>query len=226
MTAIKENLKRISDSLIAKAPEVYALLRPGLKSEEIEKITKDLPFTLPEEILELYQWHNGLSKHIGIYEWLYWESSFYFDSLTEAIECIAQESFCCFLAFLGFIHENGGDYYSISLDKDLFSVIVLDEDTFFNSWNSKQIFACQLNSKPVVKMNKFALDENDCLDCLDCEEEDEDEDDFEKYFPIVEPEPKDFLQKRKIYNNLSQLIAKIADCCDRGLERIEINENS
>jgi hypothetical protein len=61
------------------------------------------------------------------------------------------------------------------------------------------------------------LDENDCLYC-------DDEDDFVQYLSIVEREPRDFLQERKIYNSLSQLIAEIADCCDRGLERIEINE--
>jgi hypothetical protein len=136
MTAVKENLKRISDSLIAKAPELYTLLRPGLKPEEIEEITKDLPFTLPEEIVELYQWHNGLSKEIGLYGWLHWESSFYFPSLTKAIEGITKikinGNIDCFLSLFGIIHENGGDYYSSCLDRYINSIIILYDGDYYH----------------------------------------------------------------------------------------------
>ena len=37
MTVIKQNLKRIWDCLVTKAPEITSLLQPGLKPEEIEK---------------------------------------------------------------------------------------------------------------------------------------------------------------------------------------------
>ncbi|MFN6564517.1 MAG: hypothetical protein RMY28_032630 [Nostoc sp. ChiSLP01] len=56
MTEIQENLKRIWDCLVTKAPEITSLLQPGLKPEEIDEITKDLPFKLPEEVYEIYQW--------------------------------------------------------------------------------------------------------------------------------------------------------------------------
>lgn len=55
MMGIKENLKRIWDCLVTKPPEITSLLQPGLKPEEIDEITKGLPFKLPEEVYEVYQ---------------------------------------------------------------------------------------------------------------------------------------------------------------------------
>jgi hypothetical protein len=43
-------------------------LNPGLSSQEIETITKDLPFPLPPEIHELYRWRNGTSTDEFKYE--------------------------------------------------------------------------------------------------------------------------------------------------------------
>lgn len=34
-------------------------LQPGLSKDEIDNLAKDLPFQLPLEIYELYQWKNG-----------------------------------------------------------------------------------------------------------------------------------------------------------------------
>jgi len=34
-------------------------LQPGLSKTEIDQIVQDLPFTIPSEIYELYQWRNG-----------------------------------------------------------------------------------------------------------------------------------------------------------------------
>ena len=65
MTAIKNNLKQIWDCIKQKAPEIKDLFQPGLKPEEIDEITKHLPFRLPEEVYELYQWRNGLLDNTG-----------------------------------------------------------------------------------------------------------------------------------------------------------------
>jgi len=65
MTAIKNNLKRIWDCIEQKASELKNLFQPGLKSKEIDEITKDLPFRLPQEVYELYQWRNGLLNNTG-----------------------------------------------------------------------------------------------------------------------------------------------------------------
>jgi cell wall assembly regulator SMI1 len=40
----------------------FELFTPGLSQQEIDSLTKDLPFQLPDEILELYQWRNGVSE--------------------------------------------------------------------------------------------------------------------------------------------------------------------
>ena len=88
MTVIKENLKRIWDCLVTKAPEITSLLQPGLKREEIDEIIKDLPFKLPEELYELYQWRNGLSDDIGVYNWITNEITVNFTPLETAIKYI------------------------------------------------------------------------------------------------------------------------------------------
>ncbi|MEO1765090.1 MAG: hypothetical protein AAFR83_24800 [Cyanobacteria bacterium J06629_18] len=67
MTTIKNNLKLIWNCIDQKAPEVKDLFKPGLKPEEIDEITKDLPFNLPQEVYELYQWRNGLLDNTGFY---------------------------------------------------------------------------------------------------------------------------------------------------------------
>lgn len=39
--------------------EVVSNLQSGLNSAEIEEIVKYLPFKLPHEVWEIYQWRNG-----------------------------------------------------------------------------------------------------------------------------------------------------------------------
>lgn len=75
-----------------KSPLIEALKRiqfegefyPGLTREEIDEITKDLPFTFPEELYELYEWHNGMKEPRG------WDQCFVsskeFIRLQEAIQ--------------------------------------------------------------------------------------------------------------------------------------------
>lgn len=40
-------------------PPVVPGLKPGLDRGTIDELTKPLPFTLPEEVYQLYAWHNG-----------------------------------------------------------------------------------------------------------------------------------------------------------------------
>ena len=51
-------------------PEIYNFrcYQPGLSREKITSLTADLPFTLPKEIYQLYQWKNGMAD---IYDDLY-----------------------------------------------------------------------------------------------------------------------------------------------------------
>lgn len=41
-------------------PSTIEFLQPGLTIEEIESKVKDLPFRLTQEVIELYQWRNGM----------------------------------------------------------------------------------------------------------------------------------------------------------------------
>jgi hypothetical protein len=42
--------------------ESRSIFQPGLSRSEIDDLVKDLQFSIPEEIYELYQWCNGSSK--------------------------------------------------------------------------------------------------------------------------------------------------------------------
>lgn len=42
-------------------PFVASLLEPGLSLQEIDDKVKNLEFCLPQEVYELYQWHNGIN---------------------------------------------------------------------------------------------------------------------------------------------------------------------
>jgi cell wall assembly regulator SMI1 len=48
-------------------PDLYDFqcYRPGLSHEKIAWLTKDLPFTLPEELYQLYQWKDGVDDRHG-----------------------------------------------------------------------------------------------------------------------------------------------------------------
>ena len=59
MSEITEALQRIEVWLQNHMPNRAAELRPGLTRNEINELVKDLPFNLPDEVYELYQWHDG-----------------------------------------------------------------------------------------------------------------------------------------------------------------------
>lgn len=62
MSALTEALERIVNWWRQHPSDNYAsveVLEPGLTHEEIERRVTDLPFRLPKEVYELYQWRNG-----------------------------------------------------------------------------------------------------------------------------------------------------------------------
>jgi len=62
MGILTEALSRIMDWLKEHQPEYAASFLPGVKSDEIQAVEKELGFKLPEEIYELYQWRNGTEE--------------------------------------------------------------------------------------------------------------------------------------------------------------------
>jgi HEAT repeat protein len=59
MSVLTEALNRIFNWLQQYNPNAASALEPGLTYDEIQEMVKYLPFKLPEEVYELYQWRNG-----------------------------------------------------------------------------------------------------------------------------------------------------------------------
>jgi SMI1 / KNR4 family (SUKH-1) len=61
MSELTEALESIRSWLEQNQPYEFSRLRAGLSRDEIDELVKDLPFKVPEEIYELYQWHDGVA---------------------------------------------------------------------------------------------------------------------------------------------------------------------
>jgi hypothetical protein len=59
MSELIEGLERIYRRFEAYTPHCAHALQQPLSREEIETIVQDLPFAIPSEVYELYQWRNG-----------------------------------------------------------------------------------------------------------------------------------------------------------------------
>lgn len=186
MSALTVALKRLLQNLNQKAPEIVSYLQPGLTRQEIDEKTKDLPGRLPEEVYELYQWHNGFSDSIGIEVSGFNGVQASFCSLEESLHHFQElKTFGCpsnlFLIFWC-IHEFGGDYFAVILDKQSFPIVHFNDEIDKKYFDEKflleappypslthMIYAlaecCQSNmrrenypngySQPYVNMNKF-----------------------------------------------------------------------
>lgn len=84
MTDLIEGLERICNVLAAHAPHRVRGIGVGLAPEEIEEVTRNLPFILPSEVYEPYQYGNGLS-------WNFLFENYEFLSLKSAIYCYQEE---------------------------------------------------------------------------------------------------------------------------------------
>lgn len=194
MTAIKNNLKRIWDCVEQKAPEIKDLFQPGLKPEEIDEIAKDLPFKLPQEVYELYQWRNGLLNDTGFYTCGCDTLSSYFDSLETAIQNIIKiksgKTFLYFLIIFWNNHENGGDFFTVPLGVDICPVIVIydDDDIYRKNIDLHKEFQNQQDNYKTVK----SISQHNKL-----------------------------INNRKIYNNLGDLIAEIADFTEQAFYSLQ-----
>lgn len=77
--------------------------QPGLERELIELYAEEMNFKLPEEVYELYQWHNGKFE-IGDYA-----NPVYFGTFEEGFDLVFKHGFSAFPIFFG-----DGCYYAIS----------------------------------------------------------------------------------------------------------------
>ncbi len=84
MSELTEALESIRSWLEINNPYEFSQLRSGLSRAEIDELVKNLPFTVPEEIYELYQWHDGRVDN-------FIRNSYNFISLQEAISAYQEE---------------------------------------------------------------------------------------------------------------------------------------
>lgn len=59
MVVLTNAMERILKGMQKYDAQIASLLQPGLSFWEIEEKVRVLPFRLPQEIYELYQWRNG-----------------------------------------------------------------------------------------------------------------------------------------------------------------------
>ncbi|MGP1384609.1 MAG: SMI1/KNR4 family protein [Thainema sp.] len=59
MSDLADALEHLDRYLTVHAPIIAETLAPGLDLKTIEELTADLPFDFPDDLCELYQWHNG-----------------------------------------------------------------------------------------------------------------------------------------------------------------------
>ena len=74
--------------------------QPGLEREMIELYVEEMNLELPEEIYELYQWHNGQFV-IGDYA-----NSVYFESFEQSFHCVFEWGFNKFPTYIPQKSEN------------------------------------------------------------------------------------------------------------------------
>jgi len=84
MSTITEKLDTLIQLIESQGFPIRSQLEPGLSRTEIERKTKNLSFQLPEELYELYQWHNGQGEEIYANVPLFRDT--FFISLEQAIE--------------------------------------------------------------------------------------------------------------------------------------------
>jgi hypothetical protein len=63
MSAFTDALDRLLDLHVAINPNFASALLPGLSREKILEMIQDIPHQIPEELIELYEWHNGTNRH-------------------------------------------------------------------------------------------------------------------------------------------------------------------
>ena len=62
MSELTDELEYIMDWLKSTNLEFVDCYNPGLNRQQIDTLTEDFPFRLPDEIYELYQWRNGKAE--------------------------------------------------------------------------------------------------------------------------------------------------------------------
>jgi len=125
MSELTDALEKLSRQFDLKELHTMKRMQPGLSRAEIAELAKPLPFALPEEVIELFEWRNGLRDCIG---WDDMEAACFFEgsdpmSLQRAIELyfelakVPLDSFRS--SWFPLFGDSGGDVYCIDCVEDI-----------------------------------------------------------------------------------------------------------
>ena len=134
MSEIKGILQKIERSLEGQELTEIIKLNSGFTRQEIAQKSESLPCILPQEIYELYQWHNGLSQEFNYLSSC--EGSFWFLPLDSIIDfsrkiCLRNSrSNLLLLPIFELLHEGGAEYFTILLGTDINPIL-----HFYSLWN-------------------------------------------------------------------------------------------
>ncbi|MEO1429332.1 MAG: pentapeptide repeat-containing protein [Cyanobacteria bacterium J06633_8] len=133
MSPLTEALERIRNHHLEHNPKLVEKLKPGLTRKEIDEVIKDLPFPFPEELYELYQWHNGMEGAYPV-SWLQFINAkggvYGFLSLEDAIKMSREEYKSVSITKYGKYEPNWLIIFSSASDNNALGlVIILGEET-------------------------------------------------------------------------------------------------
>ena len=115
-----DSLDRILDWYKSNVPNYIDDFLPGLTYEQIADQVKDLPFKLPQEVYDLYQWRNGNTSQLVVFIY------HYFSPLEEALEMDQNDppdmvdirTDSLYPPYLFTVFEFEGEYFAIEVSTD------------------------------------------------------------------------------------------------------------
>ncbi|MBE9208123.1 SMI1/KNR4 family protein [Nostoc sp. LEGE 06077] len=137
MSLLTQTLERILVWLQANCPSVASFPYPGLTNEQIQELTKDLPFKLPREVKELYQWRNGTLHGQGFFPF----SVFY--SLEESLDFYYKT--VKYQPDDTLLMASRNSLILFSTDKSFFFVVADEENN-----NTSQVWVVYTGDHPVI----------------------------------------------------------------------------
>ena len=126
MSALIDALNYALDRRIALNSEFASIIFPGLSRKKIMKMTRAIPCKIPEELIELYKWHNGAD-----YVYDNFIPGFEFKPLEYAIKMNGAYNEYCDDIALSIMDCNGDAQLCIVLGKDTSTAPIYCRDMEF-----------------------------------------------------------------------------------------------
>lgn len=163
MSPLRDALERIEAWLRKHQVKLSMGLNQGLTRKEIDDILKGFPLQLPEEIYELYQWHNGKQMRCFDYfiPFFHW-----FWSLQEALE---QYKYISQLwrnddwwdrRWLTIFDCNGDYFYAVVLGSETSPVLYIDPEADIREIHYDSLTDLMLAVAESYETGAYYLDEN------------------------------------------------------------------